>query len=504
MNKETRIIAMYLPQFHRVEENDIWWGEGFTDWVSAQNAKSYFDGHNEPKVPLGKNYYDLSCKQTMEWQADLMHQYGIDGVCIYHYWFKNGRRILEKPAENLLAWNDIDMPFCFCWANETWARTWSNLTDYNCWSSESETENRGNISGILLEQKYGNQADWERHFNYLLPFFMDDRYIKINEKPVMVFYKVCDIHCFENMIDFWEQLAKRNGLKGIYVVGNRPRESQKDSLDKVFVSEPAYSMSMCRKTVKNGVTCYDYDEVWEKILGENIDNSIIGAFVNYDDTPRRGKNGTVIENSTPEKFERYLSQLFQLNRGKNNELLFINAWNEWGEGMYLEPDEKFKYEYLYAIKKAKFQKCKEVEKIVCDDFCNENVQMQQFYEKEKHFRIILDKWLKMKEKGQKLSDIFEPFRGKRIAIYGYGILGRHLLEELRNTEYVPDFIIDKADRNVVGITIYKPTDNWPEIDVIIVSATFDYGTIYRMLKKKNPDWEIVSLEHLLIECCGDE
>lgn len=124
-----KIFTMYLPQFHRTLENDAWWGEGFTDWVSTKNVAPLFSGHVQPRIPLNSNYYDLTEKETMKWQAELMHQYGIDGMCIYHYWFKDGRKVLEKPAENLLKWKDIDMPFCFYWANESWARSWSNVPE---------------------------------------------------------------------------------------------------------------------------------------------------------------------------------------------------------------------------------------------------------------------------------------------------------------------------------------------------------------------------------------
>ena len=152
-----KIISMYLPQFHRVKENDEWWGEGFTEWTAVKQADSLFDGHYQPRIPLNGNYYDLLDKETMQWQADLMKKYGIDGQCIYHYWFKEGRQILEKPAQNLLKWTDIDMPFCFCWANESWARTWSGLKNTNAWSAKQEPKKQGDHNGLLLEQYYGTE-----------------------------------------------------------------------------------------------------------------------------------------------------------------------------------------------------------------------------------------------------------------------------------------------------------------------------------------------------------
>ena len=143
-----KTIAMYLPQFHRVKENDAWWGEGYTEWTAVKNAKPLFEGHNQPRVPLHENYYNLLEKSTMEEQAELAQQYGVDGFCFYHYYFKDGRKILEKPAENLLNWTDIKLPFCFCWANETWARTWSNVGNKNSWNEQLEVKGSKSESGV--------------------------------------------------------------------------------------------------------------------------------------------------------------------------------------------------------------------------------------------------------------------------------------------------------------------------------------------------------------------
>lgn len=159
-----KIIAMYLPQFHTVKENNEWWGEGFTDWVSARNAIKLFENHYQPHIPFNEYYYDLLQKETMLWQANLMKQYGIDGACMYHYWFKDGRQILEKPAENLLRWQDVDMPYCFCWANETWARSWTKMENVNVWTDLCEDKKGKQENAILLEQKYGEEKEWEKSF----------------------------------------------------------------------------------------------------------------------------------------------------------------------------------------------------------------------------------------------------------------------------------------------------------------------------------------------------
>lgn len=163
-----QVYAFYLPQFHRTPENDEWWGEGFTEWTNVKNAKPLFPGHYQPHEPL--DYYNLLNKETMEKQAALMHEYGVDGMCFYHYYFENGRKILEKPAENLLKWTDITMPFCFYWANQSWIRSWSNMAGGNKWTEIYDQSKKEEGDGVLLRQVYGGRNEWKDHFYYMLPF----------------------------------------------------------------------------------------------------------------------------------------------------------------------------------------------------------------------------------------------------------------------------------------------------------------------------------------------
>ena len=207
--KKIKVLAMYLPQFHRVKENDEWWGEGFTDWTAVKSGVPLYEEHDQPKKPLNGNYYDLLEKSTMQQQSKWMQEYKVDGLCFYHYYFKDGRKILEKPAENLLKWKDINMPYCFCWANESWARTWSNIGNKNTWSAKLEKKEISDVNGrgVLLEQKYGREDDWRKHFEYLLPFFRDERYIKIEGLPIFLIYKPSEIYCLNQMLDYWRKLA---------------------------------------------------------------------------------------------------------------------------------------------------------------------------------------------------------------------------------------------------------------------------------------------------------
>ena len=499
-----KIIAMYLPQFHEVAENSEWWGEGFTEWTTVKNARPLCEGHVQPIHPYNENYYNLLDRRTMEWQSALMKQYGIDGICMYHYWFQNGRQILEKPAENLLLWKDIDIPFCFSWANETWARTWHRGKDDNVWAGEYENKDEHRGDGILLAQKYGNRQDWDEHFYYLLPFFRDDRYVKVDGKPVFVFYKVSLISCFENMVDCWRELAAKEGLAGLYLIGNACKDGSRLSLDEELLQEPASSIRYCR--LKD---CYakvvDYDEIWGWILQEESEmNKSSGSFVRYDTTPRHGSDGVIINGASPEKFQNYFARLLAKNELAESPFTFVNAWNEWGEGMYLEPDVEHAYRYLEAVSYAK----KYYKKLISavgnfiasdgDEWRKRYKQMYLAKEKEVFLLDIIDKWMSFRDKGIRLIDFLDSDI-KTIAIYGYGLLGRHFLEETKNTDLMVKYIIDR--KRIVedtGIPQLFPDSNLPPVDAVIVTAVYCYGEVYWLLKAKGIQ-NIISLEYLIQE-----
>lgn len=503
-----KVLAMYLPQYHRVEENDVWWGEGFTDWVATKNASPLFEGHYQPHVPLDNNYYDLMEKGTMQWQAELLKKYSVDGICIYHYWFKDGRKILEKPAENLLSWKDIDLPFCFCWANETWARSWSCVSNKNVWANTYEEEADFSDNGILLEQNYGDEESWKDHFAYLLPFFKDERYIKISGHPVFMIYKIKDVHCLSEMIYLWNELSQQAGIKEPYIIGSGlGNETKHLNIDAKMTRQPADGLSMLYTNdmrLQNGVMVRQYDEVWEKILEEiPKEKTFFEGFIGYDDTPRRGFEGTVIVGGTPQKFEYYFTQLIAKSIAYGNELVFINAWNEWGEGMHLEPDEKDGEKYLEAIIRAKenyktyLEQYKKEKK---DSACNVSlIKLQQALDKNVEYIELLDRWMSLKEEGKSIVTWLSQKGYRSIAIYGYGILGRHLYRELEESDICIDYIIDQQrDKIHVASEIYALSDDFPQTNAVIVSATYYYDEILMQLKKKGVQ-KIVSLATILNE-----
>lgn len=363
-----KVIAFYLPQYHRTKENDKWWGNGFTEWTSMKNAKSIYTGHYQPRVPYKDNYYDLSDVEVMRQQAELAGKYGIYGFCVYHYW-SEGKQLLQKPMDNYLNNKDITFPYCFCWANESWT---------NAWATDSKHPK------VLWKQTYGGEKSWEIHFNYLLPFFKDKRYIKNDNRPLFVIYRPEQIENLNEMLDYFNKKAIENGFDGIdfasqqkdfvikkhddslfrYKIEYQPGFAQYDMQSMVgrFVDTikekillfMQKNMGCSIRKVKNLVVL-NYDKVWKTINNRMpIDEKMIpGAFVDWDNTPRYGKKGMVIQGASPEKFYKYMKQqLLHAKKDYKKDIIFIFAWNEWAEGGYLEPDKKFGYGYLKALKRA--------------------------------------------------------------------------------------------------------------------------------------------------------
>lgn len=348
-----KIIALYLPQFHTIPENDEWWGKGFTEWTNVKKAKPLFKGHNQPRVPLNDNYYNLLDDNTFKWQIDLAKKYGIDGFCFYHYWF-NGKLLLEKPLENYLANKELDFPFFFSWANEPWTRSWD-----------------GKNKNILVKQVYGGERDIINHFNYMLPFFKDSRYIKKDNKPVFVLYRANSIAYLEDMIKTWNCLAKQNGFDGVFFIESLTgfqKEKMSTNTDACFYFEPTWVHKHCSDNIPFRVVqkikrtflykkcdVKSYKNSMDKILkNENLGEMRYASFfVGWDNSPRRKQEATIYTNTSGRMFEQYFTKQINKMRQTNCSIMFINAWNEWAEGTYLEPDMKNKHTYLEIIKKLK-------------------------------------------------------------------------------------------------------------------------------------------------------
>ena len=368
----TKIITMYLPQYHETKENNRWWGKGFTDWTSVKSTKALFEGHRQPRVPLDNNYYDLSDVNNIKKQAELAKKYGVFGFGIYHYWFSSKQKLLTKPAELLLEHSEIDMPFFLAWDNNSWVRTWSKYKhNTNAWTPkiDEQIEESCENDGLLAKLEYGVENDWKIHFDYLNKFFQDGRYIKINNKPLLAIWNYTEKECLRKMCIFWRKLAIDYGYDGLYLINRLNPYDSMDGFDCLFTSEPMFSAWQNKNIairikekiieqlgINTGIKFFNYDKVWNSILKNakkcSKQDVMYGGFVSYDDTPRRGKKGKVIIGDTPKKFEKYLTELLKISNRQNREYVFLTAWNEWGEGAYLEPDSENKFAYLEAIQNA--------------------------------------------------------------------------------------------------------------------------------------------------------
>jgi hypothetical protein len=358
-----KIIAFHLPQYHIIPENDKWWGKGFTEWTNVKRGKRYFRGHYQPREPLNDNYYDLSEDKTLVDQMKLAKKYGVYGFCFYHYYF-SGKKLLEKPLERLLENKNANLPFCLAWANQSWERTWYR-------SGENKT--------MLQMQVYGGEKEWADHFSYLLKFFMDERYIKIDNKPVFLIYLPQDIKKRKKMFETWDKLAVINGFSGMYLIAMNTSYGRNRAIGGVSATvefEPMITLRervMFKKDILNinnavlnklkvldkpiikkfFLNIASYDRINQYIIKRKYktkEKIFLGAFPGWDNTARKDEDGIILKGSTPKKFEKYLGQQIKKSEEMGNEFLFINAWNEWSEGAYLEPDKKYGYSYLDAIR----------------------------------------------------------------------------------------------------------------------------------------------------------
>lgn len=378
---KARVIAYYLPQFHPVKENDEWWGKGFTEWTNVAKAKPLFKEHYQPKVPADLGFYDLRLPEVREEQAKMAREAGIEGFCYWHYWFSHDKKLLERPFNEVLASGKPDYPFCLGWANHSWTnKTW-------------EVGNKKVKESTLMEMIY-SEDEYRIHFNEVLPAFKDSRYITVDGKPLFVIFDPIGLP--DDFIPCWRKMAADSGLKGIHFVGimsNLSGFKMNENGDKEYymvkASDPAapryqYALDKGLDAVNSrGVfraelavrgRWHKYKvEIFKKLLGIDLLNKfdykkiIKHMFVeedkwenvyptllpNWDRSARSGKKANIYVDSTPENFETHLSDALELVKDKDDEhkILFLQSWNEWAEGNYVEPDLKYGHGYLDAIRK---------------------------------------------------------------------------------------------------------------------------------------------------------
>lgn len=362
-NNKARVIAIYLPQFHPLKENDEFWGKGFTEWTNVGKAKPLFRNHYQPRVPADLGYYDLRLSEIREAQAEMAKQAGIEGFMYWHYYFGNGKHILDRPFNEVLQSGNPDFPFCLGWANHSWTtRTWTK-------------DKRGHKNEMIFEQLYPGEEDHINHFYSVLPAFKDKRYISVNGEPIFVLYSPLEVPNVGEFIKLWKKLAVENGLKGIHFVGLAGGwlDNCQQVLDAGFDAIIPGNMWNAETRVKGKyrklieatlrkkfpeifLDRYRYKDIIKHYFTEfdKLDNAYPSIIPQWDRSARSGRKAVIYTGSTPELFEKHINDALDIIKNKPEEkrILFLRSWNEWAEGNYVEPDLKFGHGYLNAIKKC--------------------------------------------------------------------------------------------------------------------------------------------------------
>jgi hypothetical protein len=351
---QPRAVAFNLPQFHPILENDEWWGTGFTEWTNTAKARRLFPGHNQPHLPADLGFYDLRLPEARTAQTALAAEYGVTAFCYWHYWF-GGRRILERPVNEIVALGEPEMPFCLGWANQTWSGIWHAAPDK-----------------ILLEQTYPGPEDDRAHFEALLPALTDPRYLTVDGRPVFYVFRPEQIPDAAAWTARWREMADAHGLAGLYLVaemsdllgaGVKCRDPFALGFDAgVYIRLPAdntprniLKMRATRKLLRGGPEVYPYREEPHPVPRQYRGQKVFPAiYPNWDNTPRSGRGGLVLTGTSPARFERHVERAAEQARlfSGDEQLVWIKSWNEWAEGNYLEPDLEHRRGWLEALRRG--------------------------------------------------------------------------------------------------------------------------------------------------------
>ncbi len=345
------VVALYLPQYHPIPENDMWWEPGFTEWTNVARARPLYCGHRQPDLPSELGFYDLRVSETRDAQAALAKTYSVSAFCYYHYWFGGGQRLLQRPLNDVLASGQPDLPFMLCWANQSWTGVWHGLGDR-----------------VLQEQTYPGSADERSHFFSILPALSDRRYLRVGGKPVFMVYSPEELPDAPGFADHWRRLAQESGLPDLYLIAEHRDpfwDARANGFD-AFVLMP---------TIPRRRSSTPWSSPWQKLRNMALDTlgrpsvyqyarqqrrfvpdcasplAIPCVLPNWDNTPRSGKRGVVLEGMTPEAFGVTLDRALTLwrKREREDDLIFVKSWNEWAEGNHLEPGQRWGRAYLEVL-----------------------------------------------------------------------------------------------------------------------------------------------------------
>ena len=356
-----RALAFYLPQFHPIPDNDRWWGPGFTEWTNVARARPLFRGHEQPKLPGELGFYDLRVPEVREAQAVLARDHGVEGFVYWHYWFA-GRRLLERPFQEVLESDVPELPFCLAWANQSWSGIW-----------------HGEPHRILVEQTYPGRGDYVAHFRAVLPAMQDERYVTVGGKPLFVVFRPTELPDEAEFVESWQAQAQAHGIGRLHLVGVdhdgdwRPSASGFDGridsrLPQLLSPRSSLLWTLRRRAsssrlglhLRGGrqrpLHVYPYASLSDRLVPDTapVEETYPCVLPNWDNTPRSGARGAVLQGSTPELFAKQVDKALRFLQGKDHEnrLLFLKSWNEWAEGNYLEPDARWGRAYLEALRAA--------------------------------------------------------------------------------------------------------------------------------------------------------
>jgi lipopolysaccharide biosynthesis protein len=348
---KVRVIANYLPQFHPIPENDQWWGKGFTEWTNVAKARPLFPGHYQPHVPADLGFYDLRVPETRAAQAEMASAHGVEAFCYWHYWFA-GRLYLQRPLEEVLAAGEPKFPFCVGWANESWTGIWHGAADR-----------------VLQEQTYPGEADHVAHFRYLQPFFEDERYLRLNDKPFVLIFKPENIPELGRFVDLWRELAVKAGLGGLHLVAYMPDDwlPQAHGFDAATWAHQSVLKSIkgqsrlrrrLRESVGLPVHAYAYADAVPYMHGPKslvqplADDHYPSIVAGWDNSPRSGGAATMLHGYTPELFRMHVRNVLQLvaHKPAEDRVVFLKSWNEWAEGNYIEPEQRYGRAFLEVLR----------------------------------------------------------------------------------------------------------------------------------------------------------
>lgn len=465
-----RPIAINLPQFHEMEINNVWWGKGFTEWSHVKQAEPLFVGHNQPVRPLDGYYYDMTNIRTLVQQTEWMKRAGIYGMAYYHYWYDD-RPLMNRAIEMLRDHAEIGQRYMLYWSNCDWF-----------YSLPTQKQRK-----LMLHQEYGGPDNWDAHIRYLLHFFTDPRYIKIDGKPVLCIYRPGEMPHYEEMIELFRHRCMEAGMKGLYVIEtmfNYGEVSYHDASDAVLYREPNCCKKYCsqqklegmnrnprvfNKDNTNKVLAYQYKEATIVSTREQAKLSpekkhYHGVFTGWDNTPRRGYNGFVFLNQSPELFQKYV-EMIASHIEDQNDFLFINAWNEWAEGMYMEPSEEFGYRYLDAMAGAFSAKASPT----------------AFHAEKDYF-----------------TDLMEHLRASRVLLlYGAGRYGKEFLNFIRSVakdgKGLPQiiFVDDTPEKQgtrwcgVPVVSVFEGLSNYPDGLIVLCVDERSHPILFKKLDGMN-------------------